>query len=126
MTEIENADLSTKLIFALSEKSIPNTPPTLQLDECLQLTKALEKSSATFSGHFGLILPFCIVDLILIFYRLSAFFIGNYQFTTSIILIVTGFGGLALVITSFIVVPAYLSENVADEVQQLGIVLMVG
>ena len=120
------ADLSTKVIFALSEKSIPSTPPTMQLDECLQLTKALEKSSATFSGHFGLILPFCIVDLILIFYRLSAFFIGNYQFTTSIILIVTGFGGLALVITSFIVVPAYLSENVADEVQQLGIVLMVG
>ena len=98
----------------------------MQLDECLQLTKALEKSSATFSGHFGLILPFCIVDLILIFYRLSAFFIGNYQFTTSIILIVTGFGGLALVIISFIVIPAYLSENVADEVQQLGIVLMVG
>ena len=90
------------------------------------MTKALEKSSATFSGHFGLILPFCIVDLILIFYRLSAFFIGNYQFTTSIILIVTGFGGLALVIISFIVIPAYLSENVADEVQQLGIVLMVG
>ena len=61
-----------------------------------------------------------LVNLILIFYRLSAFFIGNYQFTTSITFIVSGFCGFAFVLISFIAIPAYISQNVSDEAQLLG------
>ena len=89
------------------------------LNECLKLHKSLLGASKTFSPQLGIGLNLNVINLIFIFYRVLAFFIGDYEHTLSMILIQLGFGSVGLELIAFALYFNMTSQHVIDEVKKL-------
>ena len=89
------------------------------LDECLKLHQSLMHASKTFSPQLGIGLKVNVVSLIFIFYRVLAFFIGDYKYTLPMILIQLGFACVGLELIAFELYFNMTSQHVIDEIKKL-------
>ena len=93
------------------------------LNQSWFLVKALDKTSEAFSKQ--LLSTMIAINMILIFnfYRFLAFFIGNYEYTSSMMIFITSYAFYKVYIISILLYFTIGSQFVVDQVQNLSRVL---
>ena len=96
---------------------------SMLLHQSWLLVKALEKISKAFSKQ--LLATMIGINMILIFnfYRFLAFFIGDYEYSSSMILFITSYAVYKVFIISTLLYFTFGSQFVVDQVQDLSRVL---